>query len=451
MRSRHGPRRRPYRETPVGTVSRETLVRLGADLGLPERAPDQLGRLLTALAAEPDPHTTVSEPQRALDVHVRDSLAALDVPAGAGGASGGRHRLWSGVSRPPAWRWPFLTRGWTWSNPPCARCGSSSGSRLRPASTTRRPSTPGSRSGRPAMGRRRTTSPQSGPSLRCRSSSSTRRPSFALGGLLVAWKGAPDPAEVAAGSAAAAELGLEPLEPRPVAPYRSGAATHSLPLLEGAGNAAWIPAKARYRAKTSARCVETSRRTLDLTVRYANLARNTPMAGAKAGLSGPLSKARVKAAFRPLPRLLSRTTNGHDLRHRQPEGRGGQDHHRREPRRLHRGRGLRDPARRPRPAVQCDDGARPAQGLRAERLRLPGRRPDARRRGPADRRRAPLARGVDPGPGRRERRAAAAAGLRAAPQRGARAASGIATTSPSSTARRRSARSRSTRSSRPTG
>jgi 16S rRNA (guanine527-N7)-methyltransferase len=38
-------------------------------------------RLLEALAAEPDPHTTVSDPEAALEVHVADSLSALDVSA----------------------------------------------------------------------------------------------------------------------------------------------------------------------------------------------------------------------------------------------------------------------------------------------------------------------------------------------------------------------------------
>jgi 16S rRNA (guanine527-N7)-methyltransferase len=36
-------------------------------------------RLLEALAAEPDPHTTVSEPEAALEVHVADSLSGLEV------------------------------------------------------------------------------------------------------------------------------------------------------------------------------------------------------------------------------------------------------------------------------------------------------------------------------------------------------------------------------------
>jgi 16S rRNA (guanine527-N7)-methyltransferase len=41
---------------------------------------EQIRRLLDALAAEPDPHTTVSEPAAALDVHVADSLSGLAVP-----------------------------------------------------------------------------------------------------------------------------------------------------------------------------------------------------------------------------------------------------------------------------------------------------------------------------------------------------------------------------------
>jgi 16S rRNA (guanine527-N7)-methyltransferase len=38
------------------------------------------GRLLEALAAEPDPPTTVREPERAMEAHVADSLAGLVAP-----------------------------------------------------------------------------------------------------------------------------------------------------------------------------------------------------------------------------------------------------------------------------------------------------------------------------------------------------------------------------------
>jgi 16S rRNA (guanine527-N7)-methyltransferase len=48
--------------------------------GLSAGSDEQLRLLLEALAAEPDPHTTVAEPERAVDVHVADSLSGLEVP-----------------------------------------------------------------------------------------------------------------------------------------------------------------------------------------------------------------------------------------------------------------------------------------------------------------------------------------------------------------------------------
>jgi 16S rRNA (guanine527-N7)-methyltransferase len=36
--------------------------------------------VLEALAREPDPHTTVSDPEQAVDIHVADSLSGLEVP-----------------------------------------------------------------------------------------------------------------------------------------------------------------------------------------------------------------------------------------------------------------------------------------------------------------------------------------------------------------------------------
>jgi 16S rRNA (guanine527-N7)-methyltransferase len=62
-------------------VPRETIARTVRrfDLADPEATADAVERLLQALAAEPDPPTTVREPGRALDVHVADSLAGLSV------------------------------------------------------------------------------------------------------------------------------------------------------------------------------------------------------------------------------------------------------------------------------------------------------------------------------------------------------------------------------------
>ena len=58
-------RKQPARPAAHGSVSRET--------------DPQIELLLEALAAEPEPHTTVSEPERAREVHVADSMSGLEV------------------------------------------------------------------------------------------------------------------------------------------------------------------------------------------------------------------------------------------------------------------------------------------------------------------------------------------------------------------------------------
>jgi 16S rRNA (guanine527-N7)-methyltransferase len=57
----------------------QRLAELAAEHSLPAEALDQLRRLLLALAAEPDPHTTISDPAAAVDQHVADSLVALQL------------------------------------------------------------------------------------------------------------------------------------------------------------------------------------------------------------------------------------------------------------------------------------------------------------------------------------------------------------------------------------
>jgi 16S rRNA (guanine527-N7)-methyltransferase len=59
------------------SVSRETLEELCRRFGLPEAAAGAFERLLDALAAEADPHTTVADP---VDAHLADSLSGLSVP-----------------------------------------------------------------------------------------------------------------------------------------------------------------------------------------------------------------------------------------------------------------------------------------------------------------------------------------------------------------------------------
>ena len=74
----------------------DRLAALALEYSLPADAAERLGRLLEALAAEPDPHTTIADPELAVDQHVADSLSALrlepvpratrvvDIGAGAG-------------------------------------------------------------------------------------------------------------------------------------------------------------------------------------------------------------------------------------------------------------------------------------------------------------------------------------------------------------------------------
>ncbi|MFN2615787.1 MAG: 16S rRNA (guanine(527)-N(7))-methyltransferase RsmG [Thermoleophilaceae bacterium] len=68
------------------TVSRETIARLALRHGLRPPADERLARLLDALAAEPDPPTTVREPAQAADVHLADSLSGLAVEGLRGAA-----------------------------------------------------------------------------------------------------------------------------------------------------------------------------------------------------------------------------------------------------------------------------------------------------------------------------------------------------------------------------
>jgi 16S rRNA (guanine527-N7)-methyltransferase len=63
------------------SVSRETVAATVARFPVPDpaSATEAIYRLLEALAAEPDPPTTVRDPREALDIHVADSLAGLDI------------------------------------------------------------------------------------------------------------------------------------------------------------------------------------------------------------------------------------------------------------------------------------------------------------------------------------------------------------------------------------
>jgi 16S rRNA (guanine527-N7)-methyltransferase len=180
-------------------------------------------RLLEALAAEPDPYTSVSDPEAALEVHIADSLSGLEVPelgrarriadigAGAGFPglvlalalpraqvdlveSAGRKtavidRLIQAVELSNARS--ITARVEDYARQPAAVGG---GREAYDAVTAR------------AVGPLAMLVEYAAPLLR-------------RDGVLVAWKGARDPAEERAGAAAAERVGMAPAEVLPVQPY----------------------------------------------------------------------------------------------------------------------------------------------------------------------------------------------------------------------------------------
>jgi len=186
--------------------------------------------LLAALAAEPDPHTSVSDPEAALEVHVADSLSGLEVPelvsarriadigAGAGFPglvlalaipraqvdlieSAGRKtavidRLIQAAKLDNARS--ITTRAEDYAGQPPAVGG---GREAYDAVTAR------------AVGPLAVLVEYAAPLLRA-------------DGVLVAWKGARDAEEEVAGAAAAEKVGMAPKEVLPVQPYPASENRH---------------------------------------------------------------------------------------------------------------------------------------------------------------------------------------------------------------------------------
>ena len=206
-------------------VSRETLEALAAQHGLPSAAPDQFARLLEALAAEPDPHTTVSDPARALDVHVRDSLAALALPAVRQAAS--LVDIGAGAGFPGL---PLAVAL------PAARIDLVEAASRKTAVIGRLAEAAGLANARPVHARIEEWAAAEGAAAYDVATARAVAPLAVLaeyaapllrpGGLFVAWKGSPDPSERAAGDAAAAELGLAPLAPIEVEPFEGARELH---------------------------------------------------------------------------------------------------------------------------------------------------------------------------------------------------------------------------------
>jgi 16S rRNA (guanine527-N7)-methyltransferase len=196
------------------------LERHGADPG----AAPAIGRILAALAREPDPHTSV-DPLEAVNVHVADSLAGLaaeplrtadsiaDVGAGAG--------------------FPGLVLAATLAH---ARVDLIEAARRKAAVIERLASAAELGNARAVAERAEDWAAGEG---RGRYGAVTARalaplavlaeyaaPLLADGGVLVAWKGRRNAEEEAAGARAADQLGLGLVEVIPVTPYRGSRNRH---------------------------------------------------------------------------------------------------------------------------------------------------------------------------------------------------------------------------------
>jgi 16S rRNA (guanine527-N7)-methyltransferase len=201
------------------SVSRETL--LGSA---------QVQRLLEALAAEPDPHTTVVDPEAALQVHVADSLSGLDVAElvsarriadiGAGAGFPGlvlaiaipraQVDLVESVGRKSAVI-DRLVQAVELSNARSITARVEDYARVPPALG-------GGREAYDAV-----TARAVGPLAVLVEYAA---PLLRSGGVLVAWKGARDEAEEAAGAAAAEEVGMAVKEVVSVTPYPGSSNRH---------------------------------------------------------------------------------------------------------------------------------------------------------------------------------------------------------------------------------
>jgi 16S rRNA (guanine527-N7)-methyltransferase len=191
---------------------------------------ETLRRLLEALAAEPDPHTGVSDPEAAMEVHVADSLSGLEVRELASarriadiGAGAGFPGLVLAVALPRAQvdlveatgrKTALIDRLIQ-----AAELSNARSVTARVEDFARTPPAVGGGAGAydavtaRAVGSLAVLVEYAAPLLRD-------------GGVLVAWKGARDAAEEGAGAAAAEKLGMAVGEVLPVKPYPSSENRH---------------------------------------------------------------------------------------------------------------------------------------------------------------------------------------------------------------------------------
>jgi 16S rRNA (guanine527-N7)-methyltransferase len=212
------------------SVSRETPQGLSARYRLGQAAAGQIERILEALAAEPDPHTSVADPEAAIEVHVADALSGLEVPELSSarriadiGAGAGFPGLVLAVALPQAQVDLVESAGRkTAVVDRLIQAGEVSNAR---SITTRAEDLGGIPA---ALGGGRAaydavTARALGPLALLVEYAA---PLLRAGGVLVAWKGARDAAEEAAGAAAAAKLGMRVDAVLAVQPFPSSENRH---------------------------------------------------------------------------------------------------------------------------------------------------------------------------------------------------------------------------------
>jgi 16S rRNA (guanine527-N7)-methyltransferase len=201
---------------------------LAAEFQLPEGASEALARLLELQAVDPTASTTVRDPAAAVDRHVADSLVALQL---AEVRDAGRI-----VDLGPGAGWPGLALAAALPDAVVVLVEAAS---RHCRYLERAVETTGLANVEIVHARAEEharVAPETYDLVTARALASLivvceyAAPLLRAGGTLVAWKGTVSPEESANGAAAAAELGLEPVEVRAVTPYPA-AREHTLHVL----------------------------------------------------------------------------------------------------------------------------------------------------------------------------------------------------------------------------
>ena len=203
----------------------ERLDELAARHDLAPAARASLARILEILAADPTAPTTVRDPDRAVDVHLADSLSALELAVCRAGARDRRSRLRRRLSRRRARVRAARARRSRWSRAPRASARSSSGcarTRRSPDATVVHARAEEWQEG---LGDARPRG-RAGAGAARRCSASTRRRCCTSAARSSRGRGRSAEAEAQAGARAADALGLEAGEVVRSAPYAGSVAHH---------------------------------------------------------------------------------------------------------------------------------------------------------------------------------------------------------------------------------